>query len=123
MASAGANEHEQDFRSTFRMRRVLIPVVIGMLAAGWLLWRDLAKERFEHVGAGLGDHQWVDANGNRIADLADATDFTSVGVGLGDYKRMTARETLRSINWTWHMLFIIINYLHCSAAKYIRRSY
>lgn len=102
MASAGANEQEQDFRSTFRLRRVLIPVVIGMLAAGWLLWRDLVKERYEHVGPGLGDHQWLDANANRIADLSDAAEFKPVGDGLGEYKRMSARETLRSINWTWH---------------------
>ncbi|MBK6341539.1 MAG: flippase-like domain-containing protein [Flavobacteriales bacterium] len=100
MEATGKNSGEQDFRSTFRLRRVLIPVAIGMLAAGWLLWRDLAKERFEHVGAGLGDHAWVDANGNHLPDLADAAEF--MPSAHGEYKRMSARETLRSINWTWH---------------------
>ncbi|HRD53439.1 MAG TPA: lysylphosphatidylglycerol synthase transmembrane domain-containing protein [Flavobacteriales bacterium] len=97
-----AQPGEQDFRSTFRLRRVLIPILIGVVAAGWLLWRDLAKERYERVGDGLGDHAWHDANGNGIVDVADPAEFSTAGEGLGDYRRMTARETLGSINWTWH---------------------
>ncbi|MBK8225908.1 MAG: flippase-like domain-containing protein [Flavobacteriales bacterium] len=97
-----AQAAEQDFRSTFRLRRVLIPILIGIVAAGWLLWRDLAKERYERIGEGSGDHTWHDANGNGIVDVADPAEFTEVGSGLGDYRRMTARETLGSINWTWH---------------------
>ncbi|MFN3876395.1 MAG: hypothetical protein ACK4L7_10845, partial [Flavobacteriales bacterium] len=97
-----AQAAEQDFRSTFRLRRVLIPILIGMVAAGWLLWRDLAKERYERVGDGLGDHAWHDANGNGIVDAADPAEFIAMAQGQGDYRRMTARETLGSINWTWH---------------------
>lgn len=97
-----AQAAEQDFRSTFRLRRVLIPILIGIVAAGWLLWRDLAKVRYERIGEGSGDRTWHDANGNGIVDVADPTEFTEVGSGLGDYRRMTARETLGSINWTWH---------------------
>lgn len=77
----------------------MIPVVIGLLAAGWLLWRDLGKPRFERVAAGSGDHSWVDANANGIVDVGDAAEFTLTVAG--DYRRMTARETLNSINWTW----------------------
>lgn len=97
-----AQAGEQDFRSTFRLRKVLIPILIGVVAAGWLLWRDLAKVRYEQVGAGRGDHAWHDANGNGIVDVSDAAEFTDVGAGRGDYRRMTARETLGSIQWTWH---------------------
>jgi uncharacterized protein (TIRG00374 family) len=97
-----AQAGEQDFRSTFRLRKVLIPILIGVVAAGWLLWRDLAKVRYEQVGAGRGDHAWHDANGNGIVDVSDAAEFTDVGAGRGDYRRMTARETLGSIHWTWH---------------------
>jgi uncharacterized membrane protein YbhN (UPF0104 family) len=97
-----AQAAEQDFRSTFRLRRVLIPILIGIVAAGWLLWRDLAKERYELLGDGLGDHAWHDTNGNGIVDAADPAEFTAVAEGQGNYRRMTARETLGSINWTWH---------------------
>jgi hypothetical protein len=92
---------ERDFREQFRLRRVLIPVLIGLLAAGWLIWRDLSKARFERVGEGQGDYTWHDANGNRMADLGDAQEFTAVSQGLGEYRRMTAGETLRTIQWSW----------------------
>ncbi|MFZ1694622.1 MAG: lysylphosphatidylglycerol synthase transmembrane domain-containing protein [Flavobacteriales bacterium] len=108
MDSTAPNSSEQQFRSTFRLRRVLIPILIGMVAAGWLLWRDLAKERYELVGDGAGNHTWIDANGNGIVDVGDAAEFKPVGEGLGDYRRMTARETLRSINWTWHSTWWIV---------------
>jgi glycosyltransferase 2 family protein len=102
MDSPATNSSEQQFRSTFRLRRVLIPILIGIVAAGWLLWRDLAKERYERIGDGLGNHAWHDANGNGIVDAADPVEFTAVAEGQGDYRRMTARETLGSIHWTWH---------------------
>ncbi|MCB9182320.1 MAG: flippase-like domain-containing protein [Flavobacteriales bacterium] len=101
MNEDGATDQERDFRSKLSLRKVMIPVLIGIVAAGWLLWRDLGKERYEHVGPGLGDYAWTDANGNRIPDLGDAAEFRLVGDGTGDYKRMSAAETLRSIQWTW----------------------
>ncbi len=108
MEEAVNTGNEQDFRSTFRMRRVLIPVLIGLFAAAWLLWRDLSQVRYELIGAGLGDHAWVDANGNQIPDLGEASEFKDVGAGMGEYKRMTATETLRSIDWTWHSTWWIV---------------
>ena len=102
MEDAATTEAEQDFRSTFRLRRVMIPVVIGMLAAGWLLWRDLSKTRFEEVNDGTGNYAWVDANHNHITDLSDPAEFVAVQQGGGTYKKMSARETLGTINWTWH---------------------
>lgn len=101
MSGDAATDQEQDLRNKLSLRKVLIPVVIGLLAAAWLLWRDLGKERFERVGAGLGDFVWVDANGNHIADLTNAAEFKEVGAGHGDFKRMTATETLRTIDWGW----------------------
>jgi uncharacterized protein (TIRG00374 family) len=73
-----------------------------MIAAGWLLWRDLGKERFEHVGAGKGQFTWTDTNKNGIIDLSDPAEFEVASEGTGTYRRMTARETLGSIEWTWH---------------------
>ncbi|MBK8499964.1 MAG: flippase-like domain-containing protein [Flavobacteriales bacterium] len=99
MGEEAATDPEKDIRSTFRLRRVMIPVVIGLLAAGWLLWHDLGEPRFERVTDGSGDHNWVDANANGIVDVGDAAEFKEAIAG--DYRRMTARETLASISWTW----------------------
>ena len=102
MSQAQKGTDEQDIRKNFRMRKVLLPVLIGMIAAGWLLWRDLGKERFEHVGAGKGQFTWTDTNKNGIIDLGDPAEFEVASEGTGNYRRMTARETLGSIEWTWH---------------------
>lgn len=102
------HQQEEEFRSKFRLGRVMIPVVIGLVASAWLLWRDLGKVRYEHVGPGMGDHAWTDANGNRIADLADAAEFKPTAPGQGAYKRMTAQETLRTVDWTWHTTWWVL---------------
>jgi glycosyltransferase 2 family protein len=96
---------EKEFRSSFRMRRVMLPVIIGMVAAGWLLWRDLSKVRFEPALDGPGDYSWVaPADGSAIPDLGNADHFV-LTPGDGAYRRMSASEVLRQIEWTWYSTF------------------
>ncbi len=104
-AGEAAPGKEKEFRSNFRMRRVMLPVIIGMLAAGWLLWRDLGKERFELVLDGPGEYVWVGSEEGGMPDLGDPTQFEYVGEGEGQYRRMTATQVLRSIEWTWYSTF------------------
>lgn len=99
---------ERAFRSNFRLRKVLLPVLIGMLAAGWLLWRDLSKVRFERVAEGPGDYAWVGGTKNGLPNLKDATQFVEVSDGSGQYKRMTQREMLKQVEWTWYSSFWIL---------------
>ncbi len=101
MNEAKAGTDEKDIRRNFRMRKVLLPVLIGMFAAGWLLWRDLRTERFELVGQGTGTHTWVDVNRNGLVDHGDPTEFEVASEGQGVYGRMSVRETLFRIEWTW----------------------
>lgn len=102
----GHKDEEKDFRGRFKLRRVLLPVLIGMVAAGWLLWRDLGKVRFELVTDGPGDHAWVGEPGG-IPDLNDEAQFKPVNDGSGQYRRMTQREMLGQVNWTWYSTFWI----------------
>lgn len=93
---------EKEIRSKFRVRKVLVPVLIGLMAAGFLLWRDLGKERFERATDGTGDHEWVDRNHNSIPDLSDPDEFDQVALGHGNYRKMSTMEVLGTINWTKH---------------------
>ncbi|MEZ4757425.1 MAG: lysylphosphatidylglycerol synthase transmembrane domain-containing protein [Flavobacteriales bacterium] len=108
MSEAGKGTDENELRRTFSLRKVLLPVLIGMLAAGWLLWRDLGKERFERAMDGRGDHRWTDQNGNGIVDLTNAAEFTAVPTGTGGYVKMSTGAVLRTIDWTWHSTLWII---------------
>lgn len=110
-------EEEQDFRKKFSLRRVMIPVVIGMLAAGWLLWHDLSKVRYERAPDGHGEYNWVDANKNGIPDVSDAAEFSEVSPGTGTYRKMNAMEVLGSINWTWVSTFWIIMAIVATALR------
>jgi len=116
-STPASTEEEQDFRKKFSLRRVMIPVVIGMLAAGWLLWHDLSKERFERAPDGNGEYNWVDANKNGLPDLSDAVEFTEVAPGTGTYRKMTAVEVLGSINWTWISSFWILMAIIATALR------
>ncbi|MDQ3100662.1 MAG: flippase-like domain-containing protein [Bacteroidota bacterium] len=95
----------KEFRSSFRMRRVLLPVLIGMIAAGWLLWRDLSKVRYELADDGRGQYEWIGSAEGTIPDLTNEEEFAQVADGTGDYRRMKASEVLRSIEWTWYSTF------------------
>lgn len=103
-----ARNDEQDFRSRFKLRKVLLPVLIGMLAAGWLLWRDLSKERFELVTDGPGNYAWIGDADTGIPNLNDPDQFVEVNDGTGRYRRMSQREMLGQIEWTWTSTFWIM---------------
>ncbi|MBP6697000.1 MAG: hypothetical protein KA175_05245, partial [Flavobacteriales bacterium] len=97
-----AQDKEKAFRSGFSRRRILLPILIGLLAAGWLLVRDLRAPRFEPAPDGHGGFTWNDANGNGIVDPSDPADFSSTADGSGDFRRLTARDALTSVEWTWY---------------------
>ena len=100
---ARTDGNEKEIRSSFRMRRVLLPVLIGMLAAGWLLWSDLSKERFEQVTDGPGDYAWIGSDEvGAMPDLTDPEQFVKVEDGSGEYRLMKTTDILGSIEWTWY---------------------
>ncbi|MBX2978326.1 MAG: flippase-like domain-containing protein [Flavobacteriales bacterium] len=117
MATSGHKDEEKDFRSKFKLRKVLLPVLIGMIAAGWLLWRDLSKERFELVSDGPGNYAWVGDAETGIPNLNDPEQFVEVSDGSGQYKRMTQREMLRQVEWTWYSTFWILMALIATAFR------
>jgi uncharacterized protein (TIRG00374 family) len=108
MVARENKDEEQDFRSKFKLRKVMLPVLIGMIAAGWLLWRDLSKERFELVTDGPGNYAWVGDAETGIPNLNEPEQFVEVTDGSGRYKRMTQREMLGQIEWTWYSTFWIL---------------
>lgn len=95
------------------MRRVLIPVIIGLLAAGFMLYRSLTEVRYEPVDNGA--YVWVD-DGQKT-DPKDESQFEMVEEGSGTYDRITYRETLRKIDWTGTALFFFFLAICCLAMR------
>jgi uncharacterized protein (TIRG00374 family) len=115
--ATGHKDEEQDFRSKFKLRKVMLPVLIGMLAAGWLLWRDLSKERFELATDGPGNYAWVGDAETGIPNLNDPEQFVEVTDGTGTYKRMTQSQMLGQVQWTWYSSFWILMALIATAFR------
>ncbi|MCB0794236.1 MAG: flippase-like domain-containing protein [Flavobacteriales bacterium] len=84
------------------MSRIILPIVLGMMGAAWLLYSDLRKPRFEPDPSGQGGYEWVDRNHDRIPDLGDPKEFRITDDGSGDFRLITARETLGRLDWTWY---------------------
>ena len=87
--------------------KILIAISIGVLIAGWMLYRSVSKTPFIEVAHGTGGFEWVDSNGNQQVDYSDPNEF--VVAASGNYDKKTLADALHQIEWTsqtWLWLFI-----------------
>ena len=110
-------EKEKQFRKNLSMRKILVPILIGLCAAGWLLHRDMSKVRFEPATDGRGGFEWVDSNGDRITDFGDPKEFVATTDGSGAYRQVTASEVLARVDWTRYTTFWMILALVATAFR------
>lgn len=98
---------EKDISKQFNNTRIIIPVLLGLLVSGLLLYYNLSEVRFEKVEVGLGLYKWKDFNGDGIIQLSDASEFVSVK-NNGNYSKITYKEILSDINWTIYTLLWLV---------------
>lgn len=98
---------ENDIAKQFNNTRIIIPVLLGLLVSGLLLYYNLSEVRFEKVEAGLGLYKWKDSNADGIIQLSDASEFIAVK-NNGNFTKITYKEILQDINWTIYTLFWLI---------------
>ncbi|NND93495.1 MAG: flippase-like domain-containing protein [Flavobacteriales bacterium] len=100
-----------DIKKQLSIRKVLIPVVIGLLAAGYMLYSSLTAVRYEPIPSG--DYIWVDSNDDGKIDPANDEEFILSESGAGNYERVTYRDTLRKIDWSGTALFFFALAIAC----------
>lgn len=83
------------------MRRLIIPIILGIAAAAFLLVRSLNETRFVEVDHGA--YSWVDSNGNGVVDFNDESEF--VEAENGTFELMTFTRMLSDQNWGSHTLW------------------
>ncbi len=91
----------EHIKQQLSIRKVLVPVVIGLLAAGYMLYSSLTAVRYEPSDAGK--YIWVDSNEDGKLDQANDMEFELSEKGT--HERITYRDTLRKIDWTGTALF------------------
>ncbi|MFT5336763.1 MAG: hypothetical protein ACJAY8_001467 [Sphingobacteriales bacterium] len=100
----------EDVTQKLSPKRLIIPVLFGLLAASWLLYSNLTSPVFEQVDPGLGNYSWVDGNADGVVDLENEAEF-ALEEG-GDYVLIKPYVKLSSINWTgWTFFWIFISVL------------
>ena len=86
--------------------RIILPIFIGLAVATYMVISALQEERFEKKSDVKGAYTWTDNNAN---GEQDDEEFVFAGAGNGDYTKITYRDELKTINWTWYStLWIVI---------------
>jgi len=74
--------------------KILIPIAIGLLVSGYLLYSNLFTPHFKKVSEGTGSYSWV---GKGKINLGDVEDFQFSE--NGNYILETASDVLGSLSW------------------------
>lgn len=90
-----------DLKKKLGFKRLMIPVLLGLGVATWLLINDLNKVHFE-LDMRQGTHTWVDKDLDGEVDLDDADEFVPAEDGIGSYREISYINVLKSVEWTWY---------------------
>ena len=101
---------ETDIKKQFSNKRIIFPVLVGLLVSGLLLFYNLSDIRFEKVIEGEGLYTWIDANNDGVAELTNTNEFALSE--HGNYNKITYKEILKDIDWSVYSVLWIL--LACS---------
>ncbi len=103
------SEPVTDIKKQLGWKKIVLPVILGMAAAIFLLVNNLNEKRFFKVIAGEGNYAWVDANLNDLPDLDDPKEF--VKAEGGNYLLQTSTQILANHVWkpnAWFWLLMAL---------------
>lgn len=99
MNSPPPSQDESKLRKSMSWRRVLIPVILGLAAASYILIRSLNAHSYIEARPGdLGArYEWVDGDGDGLIDRTNDADFSFSSHGA--YVRRSSVDLLQNIQW------------------------
>lgn len=103
------SEPVTDIKKQLGWKKIVLPVILGMAAAIFLLVNNLNEKRFFKVNDGDGNFTWVDANLNELPDLDDPKEF--VKAEGGNYILQTSTQILADHQWkpnAWFWLLMAL---------------
>lgn len=96
-------ESTDSIKKQLSVKRILIPVILGLGVAFYLLYASISETKYIPVDDGLGSFELSIEEGSKKKYKDE--DFEFVGEGNGNYRRENAKENLRNIEWSWQMGF------------------
>jgi len=92
----------------FQFKRIIIPIIIGLSVAAYLLYSNLTETRFELADTSIANYVWVDVNKDGIPDIDE---FVVVAKGAGTHVKLTYKDVLTNIHWQKYSLIWIFSAL------------
>ena len=85
----------------FSFNRVIVPLIIGIGVAIFLIAKDFSEPIITEVQEGKGSYYWIDANNNDAKEISELhlTDSEHIGNVSIDYQKDILKHIVK--NWTW----------------------
>ncbi len=96
---------EADIRKSLSWRKMILPLVLGLSAAMYLLISSLGEQRFFKVTQGEGKYEWHDSNDNGVVDTTVPAEF--VVTESGDYVFDSVQSMILQIDWNSSVFFCL----------------
>jgi uncharacterized protein (TIRG00374 family) len=96
---------EADIRKSLSWRKMILPLVLGLSAAMYLLVSSLGEQRFFKVTQGDGEYEWQDSNNNGVVDTTVPAEF--VDSESGDYVFDSVQSMILQIDWNSSVFFCL----------------
>ncbi|MCX6182594.1 MAG: lysylphosphatidylglycerol synthase transmembrane domain-containing protein [Bacteroidetes bacterium] len=90
---------EGDIKKIFNYKKLLIPVIIGLLASVALIIYQINKTTFVEVAPGKGQYVWEDKNNDQIKQTEEYVPSTSTAA---NFNTETFTESIAAIEWSSH---------------------
>ncbi|MDR1006696.1 MAG: flippase-like domain-containing protein [Bacteroidales bacterium] len=92
----------QQITKIFSFKRVIIPLLLGLSVAAFLIVKDFNKPIYREIESGKGTHYWVDANGNSVKESEELHPSNQTNKGNIIIEKQSS--IMRSIlnDWTWY---------------------
>ena len=96
-------ETSKELTNKLSVRKIVLPVLLGFVVAGVMLYNNITEIRFEKVPQG--NFEWIDANNDGEVQVDVLEEFRAVDPGTGNYEQITYSDLLSRINWHWYSWF------------------
>jgi uncharacterized protein (TIRG00374 family) len=109
-------ESTQSIKKQLNVKRIILPVLLGLGVAFYLLLSSINDVEFIKVDENSGSYalrEGVDADKKKLKEK----DFEFIGEGEGNFIKESARDNLENIEWSWTMGFWLFAALLAMAAR------
>jgi len=111
---------EHEIKQKLGLKRVFIPVFIGLFAAIYVLYKSLTEVRFEESEPGKGDYVIKDTS--KDFNASDESFF--IESDNGNYVKTTVKDSITKVKWSFIsvvLLLAAITFLVLRVTGYIMR--